>query len=421
MVDSVDEVARFWVARPERSDGRGMLGRTPFAALRDVPPPRATPDRPAEVLSRYEFQQQCRRKPTGGPETRGPGSRRSSCAGQISQSTAYHVTQAPHLSDSSADSRAELPPLPARCWYLTGPTASGKTAIGIELARRLGAEIISLDSMAVYRRMDIGTAKPTAKEQSAVPHHLIDLIDPHEEFSLAQYVHAAHRVVAEIEARGREPLLVGGTPLYLKALLRGIFQGPPADWNFRRELEGQRAAHGPDWLHARLAAVDPVSAARLHPNDARRLIRALEVHHLTGTPISALQRQFDLGRPANQCRVFLLDWPRRELYDRINQRVQTMFADGLVEEAVALLDSGQPPGRTARQALGYREVFEHLAGQRDLPATIDLLQRRTRQFARRQLTWFRSLSECRPVEMSPDATTIDITRHILRVAMRLRG
>ena len=281
-------------------------------------------------------------------------------------------------------------------WYLTGPTASGKTAVGIELARLLGAEIVSLDSMAVYRGMDIGTAKPTSGERAAVPHHLIDIVEPSDDFSVAQYREAALSTAEAIQRRGHEVLFVGGTPLYLKAMLRGIFEGPPADWSLRRRLMDEARAD-PTELHRRLQSVDPAAAARLHPNDTRRLIRAIEVHETTGTPISALQRQFEIGRPADECRVFALEWPRETLRERIDRRVDAMFAAGLVDETRRLLHAEKPLGRTARQAVGYREVIEHLAGKLDLPATIELVKLRTRQFAKRQLTWFRSLSECRNV------------------------
>ena len=183
----------------------------------------------------------------------------------------------------------------------------------MELALRLGAEIVSMDSMALYKRMDIGTAKPTAEEQKKVKHHLVDVIEPWEEYSLAQYVAAAEKCAAEIAGRNKKTLFVGGTPLYLKGLLRGIFQGPSADDEFRRNLAEEAARHEPMWLHEELKKVDPAAAARLHPNDDRRLIRALEVHHLTGTPISELQKQFDIGRTADECKVFVLDWPRAEL------------------------------------------------------------------------------------------------------------
>ena len=286
-------------------------------------------------------------------------------------------------------------------WYLTGPTAAGKTAVGIELAQRLGAEIISLDSMALYCGMDIGTAKPLPAERRAVMHRLIDIIEPSEEFSVAQYLAAATAAANEIAAGGKRVLFVGGTALYLKALLRGLFEGPTADWNLRRELEEVVRVEGPDALHKRLAEVDPSAAAKLHPNDVRRIIRALEVHRVTGKTISSLQQQFDRGHSADECRVFVLDWPREQLDQRIRKRVDEMFAGGFVEEVRGLISQhATRPGkialsRTARQAVGYKEVLELLDGQRDLPATIELVKLRTRQFAKRQLTWFRSLSECR--------------------------
>ncbi len=287
----------------------------------------------------------------------------------------------------------------ANCWFLTGPTAGGKTAIGIALARRLDAEIISLDSMALYRGMDIGTAKPAAEQKASVPHHLIDVVEPHEEYSLAQYVEAAESCVDEISRRGREVLFVGGTPLYLKALLRGIFEGPAADSTLRAQLE-RAESERPGTLHHRLAECDPKAAERLHCNDTRRLVRALEVFEKTGVPISQWQQQFDRGRPADQCRVFLLDWPREVLYRRVNRRVEIMFQQGLVEEVVGLMGLEPPLSKTACQAVGYREVIEHLRGGPGLETTIELVKTHTRQFAKRQWTWFRSLSECRPVPIS---------------------
>jgi len=286
------------------------------------------------------------------------------------------------------------------CWFLTGPTASGKSAVGVALAERLGAEIISLDSMALYRGMDIGTAKPTLAERRRAPHHLIDVLEPHEECSLARYVAEAGRAAREILSRGRIPLVVGGTPLYLKGLLRGIFEGPPADWNLRKRLMDSAQRHGPGWLHAELLRVDPEAAARLHPNDVRRLVRAIEVFEKTGCPISRHQRQFDAGRPAAECRVFALDWPTAELNARIDRRVERMFADGLVEEVRRLLALGQTLSRTARQAVGYREVIEHIEGAGGLSETVELVKRHTRQLAKRQRTWLRSLEECRRVPMA---------------------
>ena len=296
----------------------------------------------------------------------------------------------------------------ANCWFLTGPTASGKTAVGLELARMLGAEIISLDSMALYRGMDIGTAKPTPAERAATPHHLVDIIDPDQESSLAQYVDAAGLAAGEIASRRRVPLFVGGTPLYLKALLRGIFAGPPADWTLRRKLQAVARAEGTQSLHARLAEVDPRTARRLHPRDERRVIRAIEVWEKTGQSITDLQQQFDRVRTAEACRVFVLDWPRTELIELINARVGAMFEHGLMDEVRGLLARPLGLSRTASQALGYREVIEHLEGARNLAETIELVKLRTRQFAKRQMTWFRSLSECRFVSVagSFDASSI---------------
>jgi len=282
-----------------------------------------------------------------------------------------------------------------QCWYLSGPTASGKTQVGLLLAERIGGEIVSLDSMAVYRGMDVGTAKPTAEQRRRVPHHLIDLCDPAEQFSVSMYTERARQAIEEIAARGRQALFVGGTPLYLKAMLRGIFDGPPADWPFRRQVEREVDEVGVAALHERLKQVDPLAAAHLHPHDKRRIIRALEVYKATGRPISHQQTQFDEGHPAERCKVFVLSWPRPELHRRIDRRVDEMIADGLVDEVRSLLAHYGQLGRTARQAVGYRQVLQHLEGQYDLPTAIEVIKARTRQFARRQETWFRSLSECR--------------------------
>ena len=302
------------------------------------------------------------------------------------------------------------------CWYVTGPTASGKTRVGLELAQRLNAEIISLDSMAVYQQMDIGTAKPTAEQRSTVPHHLLDVVPPDTDFSLSQYVNEAHRAVARIRESGREVLFVGGTPLYLKSLLRGIYEGPPADWDFRDEVEKELEATGVEALHQRLAQVDPLTAHRLHPHDKRRIIRALEVHKITGQPISHQQEQFDDGKPAESCRVFVLGWPRDVLHTRIEDRVESMFEAGLVEEVQQLLEQYQTLGRTAAQAVGYREVIEMIHGNHAQEETIQRVMARTRQFARRQETWFRSLSECRRVERSEAASTTETVETILSLA-----
>jgi tRNA dimethylallyltransferase len=303
-----------------------------------------------------------------------------------------------------------------RCWFLTGATAVGKTAVGIALARRIGAEIVSLDSMAIYRGMDIGTAKPTAAQRAEVPHHLLDIVDPEEEFSVAQYVEAAARVVDDIRSRGREVLFVGGTPLYLKSLLRGLFDGPPANWQLRQEIADELQSVGREALHDRLSQIDPLAAANIHPHDTRRLIRALEVYRATGEPISHQQLQFDEGRPADECRVFALRRARSESHARIEVRVEGMIEAGLVPEVEQLLAAGHMLGRTARQAVGYREALEFLAGEYGREEMIARIKARTRRFAKRQGTWFRSLSECRFIDIAGEIDAEALADEIARMA-----
>jgi tRNA dimethylallyltransferase len=286
-----------------------------------------------------------------------------------------------------------------RAIYLTGPTASGKSAVGVLLARRLDAEIVALDSMTLYRGMDIGTAKPTLAERGGVPHHLIDVLEPWESASVADYLRRAQEVVAGIEARGKRVLFVGGTALYLKALLRGLFEGPGADASIRMRLEREADEEGEAALHTRLQALDAPTAHRLHPNDRRRIVRALEVIELTGQPLSRLQREHERPAPA-ETPVYALERPRDELYERIDRRVEAMFADGLVEEVRRLMKLPRPLSDVAAQGVGYREVIEMLAGGVGLDATIERVQRRTRQFAKRQGTWFRGLAEVRPWPLS---------------------
>ena len=281
------------------------------------------------------------------------------------------------------------------CWYLSGPTGCGKSQIGIALAEKLGAEIISLDSMAIYREMDIGTAKVTPEDRKGIPHHMIDIVDPSEEYSLSQYVHDARDKIDEIQLRGKKVLFVGGTPLYLKGMLRGVFDGPPADKEFRTQIEKKMEGNPPEVLYGLLEKVDPVTAKRLHPNDARRIIRALEVYETTGRPISEFQKQFDTGTPAEQCQVYVLQLPRDTLYARINKRVDKMIYEGLLDEVKELLERKLPIGKTARQALGYRELIDYLDKKMSFGDAVDLIKQNTRQFAKRQETWFRSLCECR--------------------------
>ncbi|MDR2440100.1 MAG: tRNA (adenosine(37)-N6)-dimethylallyltransferase MiaA [Planctomycetaceae bacterium] len=281
------------------------------------------------------------------------------------------------------------------CWYLTGPTASGKSRIGINLAQRLGAEIISLDSMAIYREMDVGTDKVMPENRGGIPHHMIDIIDPSDEYSLAQYVHEAGNKIDEIQLRGKKVLFVGGTPLYLKGMLRGVFEGPPADFEFRVQLQKKMVGNPPELLHQLLKKVDPVTAKRLHPNDTRRIIRALEVYEKTGKTISSFQKQFEVGTPASKCQVYVLQTPRDVLYARINKRVDKMIYEGFLEEVQQLKERRVPISKTARQALGYKELFDYLDGKMKFGQVVDLIKQNTRNFAKHQETWFRGLSECR--------------------------
>jgi tRNA dimethylallyltransferase len=269
--------------------------------------------------------------------------------------------------------------------------------------------------MAVYRGMDIGTAKPTAAQRALVPHHLIDILDPTEEFSVSNFVQAAHGLIRSMREAGREVLFVGGTPMYLKAMLRGLYTGPPADWDFRRQVEEEARRIGVTALHERLAQVDPLAAAQLHPNDIRRVIRALEVYKITGQPISHQQLQFEEGRSAEDCRVFVMGWPRTTLLHRIDQRVRGMFEQGLVDEVRGLLKRFGRLGRTAAQAVGYREVIAQLESGESREATENKVKARTHQFARRQETWFRSLSECRRIEQDGSASPEQVARRLIEL------
>ena len=308
------------------------------------------------------------------------------------------------MTEKTEISKNEQQCLEARkCWFVTGATASGKTAVSLALAKRLDAEIISLDSMAIYRGMDIGTAKPTAETQSLVPHHLIDIRDPNETCSVSEYRELAMEKVDEIHSRGKKVLFVGGTALYLKTLLRGMFDGPPADWEFRKQIEAEVENVGDAALHERVASVDPVAAHKLHVNDRRRLIRALEVYKLTGKPISHWQMEFADGVDASECKVFSLRHPRPILHERIETRVDQMFEAGLIDEVRGLLERWTDLSHTAAQAVGYREVIEHLRGEKEFAETREKVRVRTRKFARHQETWFRGLSEVRMIDIVPNS------------------
>jgi tRNA dimethylallyltransferase len=303
-----------------------------------------------------------------------------------------------------------------RCWFLAGPTACGKSAAGCEVAEMLGAEIISLDSMSLYRGMDVGTAKPDAAMCARVPHHLIDILDPHEEFSVADYVQTAETAARAIASRGHQPLFVGGTGLYLRGVLRGVFQGPPADWELRRDLEALVDREGHSALHERLRTVDPALAARLPPQDLRRVIRGIEVFELTGVPLSVQQREEPLPADERPRHIYWLHPPRAWLYERIDRRVEDMFRAGLVAEVERLLGRERSLGKTARQALGYKEVLEHLEGRLTQAQAIELIQTRTRQFAKRQHTWFRNLVECTAIDISGMESPQEVAERVVNAS-----
>jgi tRNA dimethylallyltransferase len=273
---------------------------------------------------------------------------------------------------------------PSRPIFLAGPTAAGKSALALELSERLGGEIISVDSMQVYQGLDIGTAKPSAEDRRRVRHHLIDVVAIKESFDAAQFVRLANLAAQDIQARGRRPIFCGGTGLYFKAYLEGLGPAPPRDANLRAELE----ATPPARLLEELEQRDPAAFQTIDRRNPRRVIRALEVIRLTGQPFSTQRAPWSGGAPPVAGMIGLTR-PMGELTQRIHQRVDEMFRRGLVAETESLLALGLAENPTALQALGYRQVVEHLRGERGLAETIELVKIRTRQFAKRQLTWFR--------------------------------
>lgn len=275
---------------------------------------------------------------------------------------------------------------------IVGPTAAGKSALALRLAEKLGAEIVSADSMQVYRGMDIGTAKPTPLERERVPHHALDLVEPSALFSVADYRRIAREAIERVRAKGGLPLLVGGTGLYVRAVVDGLgLSAPGPDWNLRRRLEETAERFGNAYLHRQLAAVDPETAARLHPNDRRRVIRALEVYELSGRPLSYFHAQDRRQRETGEkVLLFGITRPRESLYRRIEERVDEQMRQGLLSEVRSLLHRGFGEGIVSLQALGYKEFLPYLAGEEPLADAVRRLKRNTRHLARRQLIWFRA-------------------------------
>lgn len=280
---------------------------------------------------------------------------------------------------------------------ILGPTAVGKTEIAIEVAQHLNAEIVSVDSRQIYREMDIGTAKPTREEQLAARHHLIDCVDIADSFSVATYQSLADAAIRNIHNRDKRVMLVGGSGLYFRAIVDGLFEGPSADAAIRKRLHQEAAHQGVEALHTRLRACDAASAARIHPNNLVKVIRALEVYELTGTPISQLQQQWN-NKPRHPFIAFGLSMPREQLYRRIEQRVDAMLADGLIEEVEQLLARGYSRNAIALQSFGYKEFIVYLDGNCTLDEAIAQLKQNTRRFAKRQLTWFRGDARLKWIE-----------------------
>ena len=273
---------------------------------------------------------------------------------------------------------------------ICGPTASGKTALSVALAKQLHTEIISADSMQIYRGMDIGTAKPTAEERQGVPHHLLDICAPGEAFSVARYVELADAAAQDVLSRGMVPIVAGGTGLYMDALIEcSTFSGDETDLSVREKYQCMAAEQGNEAVHACLAKVDPEGADRLHPNNLKRVIRALEVYEQTGMTIDAFNRLHKRPAPKYAAlKIGVCPAERQTLYDRIDRRVDQMLADGLLEETKRLLDSGALAG-TAAQAIGYKELLGYLQGDALLADCVALLKQRSRNYAKRQLTWLK--------------------------------
>lgn len=300
---------------------------------------------------------------------------------------------------------------------IVGPTAVGKTAAAIELAKQINGEIISGDSMQIYRMMDIGTAKPSKEEMQGITHHMLDIMDPDAEFSVATFQEMVENLILEINSRGKVPLLVGGTGLYVRSITdRHSFTPFAVNRIYREELLTQVQVKGNRWLHLRLAEVDPVAAKKIHQNDLRRIIRALEVYHFTGKPISMFQEEDQSTNKLPKYNLFMygLTLNREKLYHKINLRVEKMLAEGLVEEVKALLTRGYGSELVSMKGLGYKEIVGYFQGEYDLPETIRLLQRNTRHFAKRQLTWFSKEERICWIDIEKYCSATEIAKEILR-------
>lgn len=294
-----------------------------------------------------------------------------------------------------------------------GPTGIGKTTTAIAIAQAQGGEIIGADSMQIYRRMDIGTAKPNAAERARAVHHLVDVVDPDEDFDAALFAGMAGRVITELSGRGVLPVVAGGTGLYIKALTRGLFESAAGDPDIRAGLRAEADEKGAAALFGELEKVDPQAAARIHPNDTYRVLRALEVHAATGRPLSRLQAAHAFADEKYRCLKIGLTMDREKLYARIDQRVDAMLAAGLEGEVRNLLDMGYAPELKAMQSIGYRHMTAYISGQMDWEAMVATLKRDTRRYAKRQFTWFRADPQMRWFEPGETEKILELVRRFL--------
>ncbi|MDR4499059.1 MAG: tRNA (adenosine(37)-N6)-dimethylallyltransferase MiaA [Candidatus Scalindua sp.] len=301
-------------------------------------------------------------------------------------------------------------------WILTGTTASDKTDIGFHTAQAIQGEIISADSMLIYRGMDIGTAKPSQEMRKSIFHHLIDIVDPWESYSVGKYVEDAEEVICTLHKKKKHFIIVGGSPLYIKGIREGIFRSPEADWKVREELEALAKEKGNLYVHGILEKIDPVTAGKLHPNNLRRIIRAIEVYKKTGKQMSQLQELY--GKKKKNCKIVCITREREELYRRINKRVETMFEKGLVDEVQSLIDNPHGLSRQAEQALGYKEVVRYLKGKCTVDEAKEMLKANTRRFSKRQMTWFRSFSNILWLEVKEDERPEAVSERVLLAFQR---
>ncbi|MFA5553404.1 MAG: tRNA (adenosine(37)-N6)-dimethylallyltransferase MiaA [Phycisphaerae bacterium] len=298
---------------------------------------------------------------------------------------------------------------------ILGVTASGKGKLALELAKALNGEIISVDSMKVYRRMDIGTAKPSKENQKQIKYHLIDVVEPSEEFSVGRFLEMAEQAVGDITANGKIPVAVGGTALYIKAFLYGLFDGPGSDEKIRAQLQRQAQEEGLEQLHRQLEKIDPAAAMNIHPNDAKRIVRALEVYKITGKPISSLQKQFDSDKPRDNWIIIGLRREKEQESKRMNARVKKMVELGLVNEVESLLKENKPLSKQARCAIGYAEIIEHLKGKTTLDEAVELIKKNTRKFAKSQRTWFKTFKNVNWLDVEAGQTVDEVFESVSRI------